>query len=60
MVAYKLILVKKEGLNEKRYAAEFGIQDQFPGGLAVGAGIGGSATAFIRALSRNTAYEYGA
>ena len=59
-VAYKLVLVKKDGRKMERYAVERAIQAQFPGGLAVGAGIGGSATAFLRALSRNTAYEYGA
>jgi hypothetical protein len=32
-------------------------QAQIAGGLARGAGIGGSETAFSSALSRNTAYE---
>ena len=32
-------------------------QAQIAGGLARGAGIGGSAIAFFSALSRNTAYE---
>jgi hypothetical protein len=32
-------------------------QAQIAGGLARGAGIGGSEMAFLRALSRNMAYE---
>lgn len=35
-------------------------QAQIASGLARGAGIGGSETAFLSALSRNTAYEKGA